>query len=351
MSGAFETAKRVLEADEAVLYGIFGVIAGTGYFPPRDFLNEFLMVGSDPCDQDGRMSRWQPFTLSPGEYAEVKAWWAAGHLGAVVSDLGVGCWNDWVQVILNPKDWGFPDTLPRPAEPIPAGMAMQIDRCPDPAAAARQAAAFVAATARSVVATRGRCVVAFSGGSTPAQMLRDLAQEQVPWANIHVVQVDERIAPAGSADRNWTQLRDNLLTHTPTRPEQVNAMPVEADDLETAARQYAETLREIAGTPPVLDLVHLGLGPDGHTASLVPGDPVLEVMDVDVALTGVYKGRRRMTLTYPILNRAQRILWLVTGSDKAGMLARLLVGDPSIPAGRIRQDQAIVIADQAAASA
>ena len=112
---------------------------------------------------------------------------------------------------------------------------------------------------------------------------------------------------------------------------------------------YAQTLQEIAGSPPVLDLVHLGLGPDGHTASLVPGDPVLDVTDADVALTGVYQGRRRMTLTYPILNRARRILWLVTGSEKAGPLVRLRQGDPSIPAGRVRQDQALVLADRAAA--
>ena len=101
-------------------------------------------------------------------------------------------------------------------------------------------------------------------------------------------------------------------------------MPVESPDLEAAAKRYALTLREIAGSPPVLDLVHLGLGPDGHTASLVPGDPVLDVTDADVALTGVYQGRRRMTLTYPILNRSRRVLWLVTGSEKVGMLGRLL---------------------------
>ena len=116
-----------------------------------------------------------------------------------------------------------------------------------------------------------------------------------------------------------------------------------------AAKQYAATLAKIAGSPPVLDLIHLGLGPDGHTASLVPGDPVLQVSDADVAVTGIYQGRRRITLTYPLLNRARRILWLVTGSEKAGMLVRLRNSDPSIPAGRVNPERALVLADQAAA--
>jgi 6-phosphogluconolactonase len=124
---------------------------------------------------------------------------------------------------------------------------------------------------------------------------------------------------------------------------------VERDDLDEGVARYAQTLVDIAGSPPVIDLVHLGLGPDGHTASLVPGDAVLGVTDADVALTGVYQGRRRMTLTYPALNRARRVLWLITGEDKATMLVRLRRGDPGIPAGRVRQEHAIVIADRAAA--
>jgi 6-phosphogluconolactonase len=158
------------------------------------------------------------------------------------------------------------------------------------------------------------------------------------------------VAPAGDPDRNLTHLRESLLDRTPLRPEQVHAMPVEQADLEAAATRYARTLQEVAGSPPVLDLAHLGLGPDGHTASLVPGDPVLGVTDWDVAVTGVYQGRRRMTLTYPILNRSRRVLWLVTGGGKADMLVRLRDGDKTIPAGRVRQDQALVLADQAAAA-
>jgi 6-phosphogluconolactonase len=226
---------------------------------------------------------------------------------------------------------------------------MKIEVFDDADAVAREAAKFIAAEARAAVATRGRFVVAVSGGRTPWQMLRALANEEIPWRSVHVVQVDERIAPAGDPDRNLTHLRKSLLEHAPLPAEQIYAMPVEAADIEAAARGYARTLQELAGTPPVLDLAHLGLGPDGHTASLVPDDPVLEVVDRDVALTGLYQNRRRMTLTYPMLNRSRRILWVVTGAEKAGMLVRLRDADVSIPAGRIRQEQALVMVDQAAA--
>ena len=196
---------------------------------------------------------------------------------------------------------------------------------------------------------RGKFVMAVSGGKTPWIMLRHLAQEDVPWKGVHVVQVDERVAPEGDPDRNLTHLRESLLEHAPLRPGQIHAMPVEAGNLETTCVQYARTLAEIAGPPPVLDLVHLGLGPDGHTASLVPGDAVLNVTNTDVALTGIYQGRRRMTLTYPIINRCRRVLWLVTGVEKAGMLTRLQAGDVAIPAGRVSGDRAVVLADRAAA--
>jgi 6-phosphogluconolactonase len=221
----------------------------------------------------------------------------------------------------------------------------------DAEAVAKEAAKVIAAEARSAVAARGRFVMAVSGGRTPWQMLRALAGEAVPWDCVHVMQVDERIAPAGDPDRNLTHLRESLLGHAPLQPENIHAMPVEAADLEAAARSYASTLGIIAGTPPVLDLAHLGLGPDGHTASLIPQDPVLNVTDLDVALTGIYQKRRRMTLTYPMLNRSRRILWVVTGSEKAQMFVRLCDGDVSIPAGRIQHKRALMLADQNAAAA
>lgn len=225
---------------------------------------------------------------------------------------------------------------------------MNIEILPDADAVARRGAAIVAAEARDAVAARGRFVFAVSGGTTPWQMLRSLAAEQVPWDRVTIAQVDERVAPDGDPDRNLTHLRDSLLSHAPLTSAQIAAMLVNAPDLNLATRAYAQELVGVAGSPPVLDLIHLGLGPDGHTASLVPGDPVLDVTDRDVAATGVYQGRRRLTLTFPIINRARRILWLVTGANKAEMLARLRDGDASIPAGRVRAERAMVLADEAA---
>ena len=227
---------------------------------------------------------------------------------------------------------------------------MEIQVLEDPAAVAAEAANVIAREGRGAVAARGRFSMAVSGGQTPWQMLRALARLEVPWNSVYVAQVDERVSPAGHPDRNLTHLRESLLDRVPLRPEQVCAMPVESLDLEAAAGRYALILQEIAGSPLVLDLVHLGLGPDGHTASLVPGDPVLNVTEANVAVTGFYQQRRRMTLTYPALNRARRILWVVTGGEKAGMLLRLRDGDVTIPAGRVSQEHALVLADRAAAA-
>jgi 6-phosphogluconolactonase len=226
---------------------------------------------------------------------------------------------------------------------------MKIKILADADAVAQEAAAFIAAAAVAAVNARGRFIVAFSGGRTPRHMLRALAGENLPWDDVHVVQVDERVAPAGHPDRNLTHLRESLLEHASLRPGHVYAMPVEASDLKAVVTHYARTLRKIAGSPPVLDLAHLGLGTDGHTASLVPDDPILNITDADVALTGIYQERQRMTLTYPMLNRSRCILWLITGGEKAKMLERLRDGDITIPAGRISRDQALVLADRAAA--
>jgi len=226
---------------------------------------------------------------------------------------------------------------------------MKIKVYADADSVAREAAKFIAAEARAAVESRGLFVMAVSGGHTPWIALRDLAQEEVPWNAVRIVQVDERVAPLGDPDRNLTHLRQSLLEHAPLRSEQIYPMPVESPDLDAASAQYAQTLRAIAGAPAVLDLVHLGLGPDGHTASLVPGDPVLDVSHADVGVTSVYQGRRRMTLTYPIIDRSRRVLWLVTGSEKTGMLARMRAGDASIPAGRVRARDSLILADRAAA--
>jgi 6-phosphogluconolactonase len=226
---------------------------------------------------------------------------------------------------------------------------MQIEVLKDGDAVAARAASIIAEQARAAVAARGRFLMAVSGGHTPWVMLRELANEQVPWEGVHVFQVDERIAPAGDKDRNLTHLRESLLSHAPIDPAHIHAMPVEESDSEAAAAEYAHTLEGLAGSPPIIDLVHLGLGPDGHTASLIPGDPVLQVTNRDVAITGVYQDRKRMTLTYPVINRARQILWVVTGDEKVKALSQLEKGDTSIPGGRIRREGAILLADQAAA--
>lgn len=226
---------------------------------------------------------------------------------------------------------------------------MQIETLATADAVASRAAQIIASEARNAVSARGRFVMAVSGGRTPWQMLRALANEDVPWASVHVAQIDERIAPEGDKDRNLTHLRESLLSHAPIPENHIHAMPVNTADLDQACRDYTATLNSLCGEPPVLDLAHLGLGPDGHTASLIPGDPVCQVHDAEVALTGIYQNRRRMTLTYPVINRSRRILWVVTGAEKKPMVPRLLAGDPTIPAGPVAQQNAILLADTDAA--
>jgi 6-phosphogluconolactonase len=214
----------------------------------------------------------------------------------------------------------------------------ELETLPDADAVARAGAAFVAERARSAVESRGRFHFAVSGGHTPWAMFAELASETVPWESVVVYQVDERVAPPDDPDRNLHHLREALGP----APAQVRAMPVNDGDLEAAGASYAALL------PDHFDLVHLGLGPDGHTASLVPGDPVLDVTDRLVALTAPYQGRVRMTLTYPALARARQILWLITGADKREPLSRLLAGDTLIPAGRVEAGASRVLADRAA---
>ncbi len=208
-------------------------------------------------------------------------------------------------------------------------------------AAAQRAAATIAAAAAEAIAARRQFTLALSGGRTPERMLVRLARAAIDWTRVRLYQVDERIAPPGDPARNLTQLTACLLDRLDARPA-FEAMPVDEGDLQAAARRYGETL------PPRFDLIHLGLGADGHTASLVPGDPVLDARD-RVGITTPYQGHRRMTLTYPVLDAARQVLYLVTGADKRHALERLLASDPGIPAGRVAGASVLVVADRAAA--
>ena len=205
--------------------------------------------------------------------------------------------------------------------------------------AAFEAAGEIARQARAAVAERGAFALAISGGRSPWTMLSHLADLDMPWADTTIFQVDERIGAADDPLRNLTGLLHSLPVGCPAV---VVPMAVESDDLDAACAAYAAAL------PDMLDLIHLGLGSDGHTASLIPGDPVLEVTAADVAPTGVYQGRRRMTLTYPRIARSRAVLWLVTGAEKRDAFARLLAHDRTIPAGRITNPDQVVFCDAAA---
>ena len=222
-------------------------------------------------------------------------------------------------------------------------MAIELEVAGDEKAASRRAAELIAVAGEEAAAEHGRFAFAMSGGRSPWAMLAILGElEEMPWDAAELFQVDERVAAPGDEARNLTHMVLGLsMDHQAT----LRPMPVTQRDLDGAAREYEASL------PDRFDLVHLGLGPDGHTASLVPGDPVLEVRDRRVAMTETaYQDHRRMTLTYPALDAARRIVWLVTGPDKQEPLQKLLAGDESIPAGRVRNDNAIVVAGEAAAS-
>jgi 6-phosphogluconolactonase len=221
-------------------------------------------------------------------------------------------------------------------------MGFELEVVADERAAARRAAELIAVAGREAAAARGPFGMAMSGGRTPWAMLAILGElEEMPWPATELFQVDERIASPGSEDRNLTHMVLGLsMDHQST----LRPMPVTQRDFDAAARDYESAL------PERFDLVHLGLGPDGHTASLVPGDPVLEVSDRRVAITETaYQGHRRMTLTYPAIDEARQILWLVTGAEKRDALAKLMAGDESIPAGRVRNEAMTIVADEAAA--
>ncbi len=221
-------------------------------------------------------------------------------------------------------------------------MAIETRVFPDADAASRGAAEAVAAAGQESVEARGEFELALSGGKTPWATIGMLGEmEEMPWKHTHIYQVDERVAPPGDEARNLTHLVQMLsLDHQAT----LRPMPVTSRDLELSAAEYE------VHVPEHLDLVHLGLGPDGHTASLVPGDSVLEVEDRRVAMTGdFYQGYRRMTLTYPALAAARQILWLVLGEGARDAVAKLLAGDTSIPAGRVKNDNMLLVADEAAA--
>ncbi len=216
---------------------------------------------------------------------------------------------------------------------------------------ASQAEEWLAHRILEAVDERGCCSMAVSGGHSPWPMLESLARRtDLPWDAVSIFQVDERIAPEGDADRNLTQLNEHVLAVRPSLRARTHPMPVNDPDIDKAADRYADRLIESCGMPMMLDIIHLGLGPDGHTASLVPGDLVLKVRDRDVAITsGSYQGRRRMTLTYPAINRARRIIWQVIGEDKRDALSRMMAGDETIPGGFVSSSQAVVFADSASA--
>ncbi len=211
-------------------------------------------------------------------------------------------------------------------------------------ATALLAAGWVARRVRSAVRLRGSCRIALSGGGTPALMFDALATMELPWAQIHLYQVDERCAPDGDPDRNATQLAEHLIRHVRIPKRNIHLMPVTAALLKRAAATYAA---DIAGRP--LDIVHLGIGDDGHTASWPPGDPVIDY-PAAVAVSDLYNGRVRMTVTPSVVNAARARMVLAVGASKAGPLAGWIFHRTDLPISRVRRTATTLVLDQAAVS-
>jgi 6-phosphogluconolactonase len=196
-------------------------------------------------------------------------------------------------------------------------------------AAAVAAAQRIADELAGAVTARGRATVALSGGSTPLPMFERLAGLPLPWAHVHVFQVDERAVAAADDSRNWLH-QQSVAQRVPEKNR--HPMPVERSDGDLA---YSTVLQEAVGLPPIFDVVHLGIGDDGHTASLFPGDPALSTFDHDVVWTEVHRGHRRLTLTLPVLSRARHQVWLVAGSGKAAAVRQLTEPGAEAPAALV----------------
>lgn len=216
---------------------------------------------------------------------------------------------------------------------------MHLDVSTNASSLAANGARHLAGILRMALAHRSTATIALSGGTTPVAMFEALLREELDWSKVHVFQVDERVAPDGDPARNANQLSAFAAAGAT-----VHLMDVTAADLPGACRRYAEELQVVCGG--VLDAVHLGLGEDGHTASWAPGDPVLAVVDTDVALTRPFNGHVRMTLTVPCINRAGDVMFLVEGAAKAAVARLLVEADNSIPASRVREERTSLFADQ-----
>lgn len=224
---------------------------------------------------------------------------------------------------------------------------MKFEVGPDADSTAACAADHVSRLLAAAVSDRGTASLAVSGGATPRRMFEELAKSDLPWHAIHLFQVDERLAPDGHTERNLTALKEHLLAHIALPAARFHPMPVGLANLADAAERYQRVLRDTCGTPPVIDVVHLGLGRDGHTASLFPGDPAVKVEDTDVTATGEHGGWVRLTLTLPVLRAARHIVWLVTGAEKTGAVRALREGG-DILAARVPGAEAVLVADAAA---